>query len=310
MPLPAQNNLVGSLMAGAYPEVLPGGVPLDDDAQRRLAEQIWGVPLAPADGSWNAWRLWAGQRSRVLYLLGELPPAPQVPADFLVFQNIYPPEPYCTADLVLPAAAATESDGTFINGEGRVQMVRRAVPPPGNALPDWEILCRIARRMGAVGFEFRNVEEIRAEMGRFIDAYQREAGLARRDPAPFQWHGRMADTGRSGEAGIAAVTAERGTYLLTVSAVEHSHRGFPLSVWVEGSRMLLTEGMLEINPDDAVAAGIAQGDPVTVVCGDSEMTWPAKLHRDQPPGTLHASLRECACIHPNPQAVSIRKAHV
>ena len=74
--------------------------------------------------------------------------------------------------------------------------------------------------------------------------------------------------------------------------------------------MLLTEGMLEINPDDAVAAGIAQGDPVTVVCGDSEMTWPAKLHRDQPPGTLHASLRECACIHPNPQAVSIRKAHV
>ncbi len=46
MPLPAQNNLVGSLMAGAYPEVLPGGVPLDDDAQRRLAEQIWGC-LAP-----------------------------------------------------------------------------------------------------------------------------------------------------------------------------------------------------------------------------------------------------------------------
>lgn len=310
MPLPAQNNLVGSLTAGAYPEALPGGVPLDDDAHRRLAEQIWEVPVAPAAGSWNAWQLWAGRRSRVLYLLGELPPTPAVPADFLVFQNIYPPEPYCTADLVLPAAAATESDGTFINGEGRVQLVRRAVPPPGNALPDWEILCRIARRMGAAGFAFTSAEEIRAEMGRFSDAYRREADLARRDPRPFHWGGRMADTRPGGRAEAAAGPAARGTYRLTVSAVEHSHRGFPLSVWVEGSRMLLTEGMLEINPDDAAAAGIAPGDPVTVVCGDAEMTWPAKLHRDQPPGTLHAALRECACIRPNPQAVSIRKAHV
>ena len=48
--------------------------------------------------------------------------------------------------------------------------------------------------MGAAGFAFTSAEEIRAEMGRFSDAYRREADLARRDPRPFHWGGRMADT--------------------------------------------------------------------------------------------------------------------
>ena len=47
MPLPAQNNLVGSLMAGAYPEMLPGGTPLDDAAQRRIAETSGGRRCRP-----------------------------------------------------------------------------------------------------------------------------------------------------------------------------------------------------------------------------------------------------------------------
>ena len=305
MPLPAQNNLVGSLIAGAYPETLPGGVPLDDVSQRRIAENAWGAPLPAAGDGWNAWQLWTGRRTKVLYLMGELPPRPETPADFLIFQNIYPPEPYCRADLVLPAAAATESDGTFVNGEGRVQPVRRAVAPPGNALPDWRILCRIARRMGVAGFDFDDAAAIREEMGRLAEAY-RQYGESPREPAAFDWKGRMAGNGGA----VVTADAGGGPFLLTVSAVEHSHRGFPLSVWVEGSKMLLTEGMLEINPDDARAAGIAPGDPVTVALGGTGMTWPAKLLREQPPGTLHASLRECAEIHPNPRTVTIRKAHV
>jgi predicted molibdopterin-dependent oxidoreductase YjgC len=232
MPLPAQNNLVGSLVAGAYPETLPGGAPLDDAAQRKIAENVWGAPLPAATEGWNAWQLWAGRRTKVLYLMGELPPRPETPADFLIFQNIYPPEPYCQADLVLPAAAATESDGTFINGEGRVQPVRRAVEPPGNALPDWQILCRIARRMGVAGFDFADAAEIRAELGRFTQAY-RQYGDSPREPAPFDWKGRMAGNGAA--AGRTAGDDSGGPFLLTVSAVEHSHRGFPLSVWVEGS---------------------------------------------------------------------------
>jgi formate dehydrogenase alpha subunit len=306
MPLPAQNNLAGSLLAGAYPEMLPGGVPLDNAAQRKIAENVWGVPLPASDSGWNAWKLWAGQPVKVLYLMGELPPRPETPADYLIFQNIYPPEPYCRADLVLPAAAATESDGTFVNGEGRVQVVRKAVAPPGNALPDWRILCLIARRMGVGGFDFDDVDAIREEMGRFAAAYH-NFGESRREPAPFRWTGRI-DTEAAAEP--TGGDSPGGPFLLTVSEVEHSHRGFPLSVWVEGSRMLLTEGMLEINPEDAAAAGIAAGDPVTVIAGGTELTWPAKLLREQPPGTLHASLRECAEIRPNPQTVTIRKAHV
>lgn len=294
MPLPAQQNLLGSLLAGAYPEVLPGGVPRSAESDQR------------PDG-WNAWHLWNGGKLKVLYLLGELPPGPSPAADFLIFQNIYPPEPYCNPDLVLPSAAATETDGTFVNGEGRVQLVRRAVNPPGNALPDWQILCLIARKMGVDGFDFEDAAAIREELRQFMPAGQSVCPESR-EASPFRWTGRLNDIPPGREE--SAPPAARLPFLLTVSPVEHIHRGFPLSAWVEGSKMLLTEGMLEINPDDARQAGIAQGDPVTVTANGMELTWPAKIHREQPPGTLHASLRECASIRPNPLSVNLRKAHV
>ncbi len=306
MPLPPQNNLQGSLLAGAYPELLPGGAALADAAQRTRMEAVWGAGLPTELGDWNAWSLPEGKRTKVLYLLGELPPQGPKPADFLIFQNIYPPAGFSVPDLVLPAAASTEVDGTFVNGEGRIQPVRRAVAPPGNARPDWEILCHIARKMGVPGFDFKNVTEIREEMAHLIEVYREdgEEDGARR-PRPYSGTGRLSAT----VCPLPEVSGA-GEFLLTVNAVEHIHRGFPLSAWVEGSKALLTEGLLEINPADATEAGICQGDSLAVSVGNIEHVWPAKLFRDQPRGTLNASLREWATFSPNPLPVRIRKAHV
>jgi predicted molibdopterin-dependent oxidoreductase YjgC len=195
-----------------------------------------------------------------------------------------------------------------VNGEGRIQPVRKAVNPPGNALPDWEILCRIARKMGIPGFDYTCTADIRKEMALVIDEY-RTMDETQREPhrlqiSPPAIFSRVPGAIRPHKSNGSA------PFLLTVSVVEHSHRGFPLSAWVEGSKSLLTEEMLEINPDDAKTIGISSGDSVAVTFNGTEKIWPAKIVREQPAGIVHASLWECSFIRPNPQPVTIRREHV
>ena len=168
IPLPAQNNLYGSILMGCYPELLPGG--FSSTAKKRLDElgKRWGKELRELSSGWDSVRLLSGSRVKVLYLIGEVPSNFRPPSDFLIFQNIYPPDPLCEADLVLPSAAFTEIDGTFINGEGRIQRVRKGVDPPVQALPDWKILCLIAKKMGKEGFDFSNPEEIHKEISSIV----------------------------------------------------------------------------------------------------------------------------------------------
>lgn len=234
--LPAQNNLRGTLVTGTYPELLPGMFPVSDAEQIRKLEAAWGVSLNDLTDSWNAVHLVTGETPlAVLYAVGDVPPGQAPPATFTVFQNMYPPEPYCGADLVLPSAAATEIDGSFVNGAGRIQPVRRAVPPPGIALPDWEILCRLARSMGASGFEFTSPGEIREEMETVIGAFSERASDDR-TPLPTFLPPVMRNVAGNGERSPAGEPRALSAYRAGVE--EHTHRGFPLSAWVEGARMI------------------------------------------------------------------------
>ena len=65
--------------------------------------------------------------------------------------------------MILPAAAFTEEDGTFLDHAGKMRSIQRAVQAPGSSLPSWQILCRIAQKLGVPGFDFENAEQIRAE---------------------------------------------------------------------------------------------------------------------------------------------------
>ncbi len=304
LPLPSHNNLYGSFAMGTYSELLPGGHSVADNGKKADLAAKWGVDLPISNSNWNASSLSRGTKRKVLYLVGETTVGRQPEAEFVIFQNIYPPDGFCRADLVLPAAAFTECDGSFINGERRIQRVRKAVEPMGGSLPDWQIICRIAQKMNVPGFDFSSVEKIREEISQVTGMFGRFEEFAR-DPQPFIITGRF----DSGDRKPIAVpkTSDEFPFLLTVSSVEHSHRGFPLSSWVEGSNMLLTEEVLEINPEDAKRAGIARGDEVVITSSHVERTLPAQLVREQPPGILHASLREYASFNPNPQSVRIRR---
>src|SRR6476620_7177715 len=94
---------------------------------------------------------------RALFILGEDPAMTEpdsnhtrrslAACEFLVLQEIFPSETSAYADVLLPAAAFAEKDGTFTNTERRVQLIRQAIEPPGEARPDWKIITEIGGRL-------------------------------------------------------------------------------------------------------------------------------------------------------------------
>ncbi|KPJ68614.1 hypothetical protein AMJ44_06125 [candidate division WOR-1 bacterium DG_54_3] len=307
LPLPAQNNLFGSILMGTYPELLPDGFSSIDKKRIDDLGKRWGKEIPYFSYQWNSHAPFSGKKMKVLYLVGEILSNDKPACDFSIFQNIYPPDPLYEADLVLPSTAFTEVDGTFINGEGRIQRVRKAVDPQGEALPDWEILCRIAQKMGERGFNFSNVGEIHEEIFHMVKGFGDFDGTKRK-AGPLICEGKLSiPQTKSSEIKKAS---KKFPFLLNTSIVEHTYKGFPLSIWVEGARKLFTEGMVDINSEDARKAKISQGDEVVVTSANFEETWPARILSEQPQGTLHVTLRQGESVGPNPHPVKIRKKDV
>jgi formate dehydrogenase major subunit len=96
--------------------------------------------------------------------------------DFLVVQDLFLTETAKRAQVVLPAVAYTEKDGTFTNTERRVQVVRQAMLPLPYAKADWEILMGVARALG-LGWSYLSPAQVLSEIGRSVPLY---AGVSRR----------------------------------------------------------------------------------------------------------------------------------
>ncbi|MDP2857731.1 MAG: formate dehydrogenase subunit alpha, partial [Bacillota bacterium] len=181
-PLRGQNNVQGACDMGALPTFYTGYQRLDDEAARRKFEQAWGCTLDATPGLTVVEMMHgaAAGRIKAMYIMGENPMMsdPDInhveealnALDFLVVQDIFLTETAHLADVVLPAAAFAEKEGTFTNTERRVQWINRAVAPPGQAKADWEIICSLARKMGA-SFCYDGVSSITAEIARLTPIY-------------------------------------------------------------------------------------------------------------------------------------------
>ena len=204
-PLRGQNNVQGANDAGASPIFYPGYQRVDDEAARRKFEAAWGVPLCPEPGmNLNVMMKHLGTDIRGLFVMGEdivlsEPNAGKIEeglnqVDFLVLQDIFPNETARFADVILPAACFAEKEGVFTNSDRRVQRVRKAVEPPGQARADWEILCDLARAAGYPMPAYAHPREVYAEMaalspnfaGITHDRIDREGG--RQWPCPDAEH--------------------------------------------------------------------------------------------------------------------------
>ncbi len=157
VPLLEQNNALGSADMGALPGFYPGYQRVDREAARASFESKWNTRL-PAEPGLSILEMLTPGRLKALYIMGENPliTAPDVGLtsetlrglEFLVVQDIFLTETAEFADVVLPAASFAEKDGTFTSIERRVQRVRAAVTPPGEALPDWKIITELSNRIG------------------------------------------------------------------------------------------------------------------------------------------------------------------
>ena len=302
MPLPAQNNLYGSLMMGAYPELLPGGVASTSTTRTGQLKKAWGALVPKFTTKWNADSHTNGKKLKVLYLIGESPP--DGTAEYVISQNIYPPEENFQADLVLPVAAFTESDGSFINGEGRLQRVHKAVEAPGEAMPDWMILSKIAQKMGVDGFKYKKAADIHKEIAGLVEGFG-NFNKPKREIKPLNMKAEMTAV-KSRKAAVAKPT-KAYPFVLSTSITEHTHRGFPLSAWGDGTKSLFSEERVDISPEDARKGRLSDGDKVVISSSDFKKVWPVRIKPEQARGTLHVTMHEAEAINPNPHPVKMRK---
>jgi formate dehydrogenase major subunit len=173
-PLRGHNNVQGASDFGSMPNVYPGYQKVDDEAIRAKFEAGWGVTLPTSAGKDNHQMIDAILEGslKCLYIKGEDTITSDSNAgyvakalsqvEFFVVQDINFSETCRYADLVLPAAASLEKDGTFTNTERRIQRIYKALEPLGDSKPDWEIIQLIANRMGG-NWRYTHPSEIMAE---------------------------------------------------------------------------------------------------------------------------------------------------
>ncbi len=171
-PLRGQNNVQGACMVAALPTVLPNGKPVTDEAGRKEVNDLWRceVPSKPGIALTVLPENMENGKIKFLWVAGENPLMSDPDTghfshalknlEFMVTQDIFMTETCRSADLVLPAACFAEKEGTFVNTSRKVQMVNKAVDPPGEAKADWEILAMVAGRLGQNGFDYRDARDI------------------------------------------------------------------------------------------------------------------------------------------------------
>jgi formate dehydrogenase major subunit len=160
LPLRGQNNVQGSSDMGALPDTYSAYRSVEDPETADLFEGAWGAPLSRRRGMTIPQMFDAAVAGelKAMYIFGEDvaqtdPDTAHVAAalenlEFLVCQEIFENETTKFADVVLPASAFLEKEGTFINAERRFQVVEPAIDPPGEARTDFEIIGEVARRLG------------------------------------------------------------------------------------------------------------------------------------------------------------------
>ncbi len=305
LPLPSHNNFFGSILMGVYPEILPDGFSSSNNKQIKLLNEKWKANLPGVKSNWHSGQLNTGKKLKVLYMIGENPPQQKkMPADFILSQNIYAPEDSYEAQLALPAAAFTEINGTYINGEGRIQQLNRAVEPLGQSKPDWQIVCSIARKLNINGFEFKSIDEISREMSEVISGFEVIRNLTRK-PYPLNCTAELEIDNKKKSAN--KKNNSQYPLWLYVANSEHTHRGFPLSAHVDGAKKIFSEGYLILNPIDARKYRIGKDDLVDVNSVNFKEIWPAKISAEQPEGSLYISLPAGGMININPRPVRIKK---
>jgi formate dehydrogenase major subunit len=322
-PLRGQNNVQGSCDMGSFPHELSGYRHIADDATRAMFEALWHKPLdaepglripnmldAAVDGTFKA-----------LYIQGEDilqsdPDTHHVAAglaamECVVVQDLFLNETANYAHVFLPGSTFLEKDGTFINAERRIQLVRKVMEPkPGYA--DWEITCAISEAMG-YPMHYNHASEIMDEIAHLTPtfagvSFQRVAELG-----SIQWPCNEKAPEGTPVMHMNGFVRGKGKFVVTeyIATDERTGPRFPLllttgrilSQYNVGAQTRRTanimwheEDRLEIHPHDAEQRGIRDGDWVKLASRAGETSLRALITERVAPGVVYTTFH-----HPDTQ---------
>jgi formate dehydrogenase alpha subunit len=314
-PLRGQNNVQGACDMGGLPNVYTGYQKVADLANQSRMQAAWGVKSLPQTPGLAVTEMMNAAKEgkiRALYIIGENPLVSDPDLnhvekcmenlDFLVVQDIFLNETGRMADVVLPSSAFAEKDGTFTNTERKVQRVRKALDPPGEAREDWRILCDVSTRLG-YPMAYDSPEAVMDEITEVTPSY---CGIRYDRLAIEGIHWPCTGTDHPGTpclhmdqftCGLGVFHAieyvppaelpdeEYPLYLTTGRVLYQYHTG-TMTMKSEGLNILAPECFVEISAADASSKNIGQGERVRVASRRGEIEAVARVSDRVEKGTI------------------------
>jgi len=314
-PLRGQNNVQGACDMGGLPNVFSGYQPVGDLAAVKKMEDAWGVSGIPTRPGLTVTKMipkaQAGEL-KGLYIIGENPLVSDpdlnhvekglANLDFLVVQDIFLTETARMADVVLPSKCFAEKEGTFTNTERRVQRVRKAVDPPGQARDDWWITAEIAGRMG-VPMSYESSREIMAELSSVTPSYggidyERIEHVGIHWPCPTREHpgtpilhreqftrGKGLFHAIEWQAPDEKIDADFPLALTTGRVLYHYHTG-TMTMKSDGLNERVPACFVELSAEDARAYDLEDGVMVRIESRRGDIRAAVKISETAFPGTV------------------------
>ena len=318
-PLRGQNNVQGACDVGGLPNVYTAYQKVVDPAVVEKFEKGWGVSGLPNTNGLTVVELLNGVlegRIKAMYILGENPMLSDPDShhveqalkalDLLVIQDIFMTETARLAHYVLPGAAFAEKDGTFTATDRRVQRVRKAIDPPGEARQDWWIIGEVGRRIDPdIKMTYDSAEEIFEELRTLTPSYAGVTFKRLDEPGGLQWPCPTEDhpgtpflhkdgkfpRGKGLFAAIDFIPAaelpdDEYPFILTTGRIMfHYHTG-SMTRRSDKLHKEVPEGFVEIHPADARTLGVKSGDRLDITTRRGTITVPAKVDRRVSKGVI------------------------
>ncbi|MGQ0714513.1 MAG: formate dehydrogenase subunit alpha [Gemmatimonadaceae bacterium] len=296
LPIRGQNNVQGASDVGAIPMVYTDYQPVNDPQVRRRFAEAWRVPedrLSLTPGLKVTQIVTEGSPVRGMYIMGENPiiSDPDVAhaedwfhgLEFLAVHDLFLTETARYADVVLPGASFAEKDGTYVNTERRVQLARKAVPAPGDARADLDVLIELSNRIG-LPTPFRSAAEVMTEIASVTPSWrgisharlEKTGGLqypvhdATHDGTAFLFDDRFPTA--DGKATLVPVEFLPPAELPDAQFPFWMNTGRQLYHWHTGTMTRRSYGLdarepvptVEVSPRDAAELGVRDGDAVRI----------------------------------------------
>ena len=299
-PILTQNNAQGAFDMGSFSEFLPGHVRIDDEKSRTRFEGTWEKEI-PSKPGLTYLEIFDGileGKIKALYIFGEDPfiTLPNLERlknglhqlELLVVQDQFPTHIGGYAHVLLPGVSFAEKEGSFTSMERRIQRVRQAIAPVGEARPDWKILCDLSTRMG-YPMKYQTPAAVMDEIATLVPSYA-HAAYPNLEKDGIQWPLISGKKKRFFPVQIQEpIERPSEKYpLWIIPGGFHFHYGIGTTVKrAQGLAKVYPESALEVHPEDADQAGIKDGDMIRVISPRGEVETICRISKDLPKGIAY-----------------------